>query len=124
MMESYRGLIKFLNTESPSLPQLLIELKDITDWRPLGMYLHVPRSKLNAIEAQYLHSQGTGRCKEEVLSAWLRGNPDASWKEIVNALNLIDEQTLAGRLSKKYLQPAFDGSQANDLQPGIDGNQL
>ena len=88
-----------------ALPLLLIELKDVTNWHLLGVYLRVRKSKLDAIQTQHLLSHGIDHCKGEALSAWLRGNPDASWKELVDALSLMDEQALATTLRAKYLQP-------------------
>ena len=64
----------------------------------------VPKRTLTDIESQY---QGLERRKEEVLHAWLKGTPGASWKELVNALRQIDEKALAARLEDKYCQPPF-----------------
>ena len=89
---------------SLSIPLLLTELKDVTNWHMLGVYLRVRESKLEDIETRYQQSQGLDRCKKEVLCAWLQTNPDASWKEFVDALKQIDEEVLASNLEKKYCQ--------------------
>ena len=74
------------------------------------------------IETQYLQSQGPTRCKEEVLCAWLRTTPDASWKELVDGLRQIDEQALASRLEDKYCQPSStqNGDQLNINDTKVD----
>ena len=68
----------------------------------MGVYLCVPMSTLTDIESQY---QGLERCKAEVLHAWLKRTPGASWKGLIDALRQIDEEVLATRLEDKYCQP-------------------
>ena len=68
------------------------------------MYLRVPQRTLTDIETRYLQAHGLNRCKEEVLRAWLQRTPEASWKELVDALRQIDEIALASRLEYKYCQ--------------------
>ena len=88
----------------------------------LGVYLRVPRYILMDIETQYLQSQGSTRCKEEVLHAWLRATPDASWKEVADCLRQIDEQALASRIEDKYCQPSSsqNGDQLNINDTKVD----
>ena len=74
----------------------------------LGTYLRVRKSTLDTIDNQ--NPDVFGR-KGEVLSAWLRGDPDASWNTLVDVLKKMDENTLAKRISDKYLQPAPNGNQ-------------
>ena len=85
---------------------LLTELRDVTNWHLLGVYLRVPQSILTDIETFYQQSEGPDRCKVETLRVWLQRNPDASWKELVDALRQIDEKALATRLENKYCQPS------------------
>ena len=91
---------------SLSILVLLTELKDVTNFHMLGVYLQVPESRLTDIETRYLHSQGLDRCKKEVLSAWLQIIPGANWKELTDALREIDETALAAKLEDKYCQPS------------------
>ena len=53
------------------------------------------------IQIQYERSEGPCRCKEEVLGAWLKTTPGASWKELVGALRQMDEEVLATRLENE-----------------------
>ena len=71
----------------------------------LGAYLGIPKSKVEEIKVKH-PSQGVDKCKE-VLRSWLQSNPNASWKEIIEALTLMEENTLAAILEDRYLQPAF-----------------
>ena len=68
------------------------------------MYLRVSKSKLTDIETRYQQSQGLERCKEELLGAWFERTPGASWKELINALRLMDRIALATELEAKYCQ--------------------
>lgn len=91
-----------------SIPLFLAELKDVTNWRQLGLYLRVPNSKLDEIETRFLQSQGFDRCKEAVVGAWLQETPSevpsASWKELADVLRQIGEEKLATQLEEKYCQ--------------------
>ena len=105
---SHTGLFQH-HTESHQfllIPVLLTELKDVTNWHMLGVYLRVPKRRLVEIETRYQHSQGLERCKEEVLRAWLHITVGANWKELIDALREIDEVTLAAKLEDKYCQPS------------------
>ena len=86
---------------SLSISLLLTELKDVTNWNLLGVHLRVPESRLTEIETRYYQSQGLDRCKKEVLGAWLKTTPGASWKELVGALRQMDEEVLATRLENE-----------------------
>ena len=77
-----------------------MELNGFSDWVMLGVYLRVPSSKLDAIEAQH---RSIDCCKKELFHAWLQINPGASWKDLVDALTLMEENTLATKLKSKYL---------------------
>ena len=98
---------------SLSIPVLLTELKDVTNFHMLGVYLRVPESRLTDIETRYQHSQGLDRCKKEVLSAWLQISPGGSLKELIDALRKIDEIALAATLEDKYCHrsPTQNGNQ-------------
>ena len=89
---------------SLSIPVLLTELKDVTNFYMLGVYLRVPRKRLVEIRTQFQHSQGLDQCKEEVLSAWLQITPSACLKELIDALKEIDEIALAATLEDRYCQ--------------------
>ena len=105
---------------SLSIPVLLTELKDVTNFHMLGVYLRVPRKRLVEIERQFQMSQGLDRCKEEVLSAWLQITPGASLKELIDALREINEIALASTLEDKYYQQSstHNGNQfKNDYLP-------
>ena len=82
--------------------QLVIkELKTLDDWFMFGVTLGVIVSELRKIESAYKGS--IERCKVETIQYWLDNNADASWKEVAQALEQIDQLALAAKVKKKYL---------------------
>ena len=67
----------------------------------------VPMPKLKSIESTNLKE--VERCKLDTLQYWLDNEIDASWKEIVQALEKSDHCVLAAKVKKKYLWPSTGG---------------
>ena len=109
-MKSYH-LISVLTTEylqGTDLSQLCEEVKNISDWYSLGLYLEIPESELKTIEANYPKVE---RRNQEVCATFIRSNPKASWKLIIQALNKMDENCLAGEIHEKYLRKRKPGNE-------------
>ena len=101
-----------------TLANIQSETVEITDWRSLGYQLHVPKHQLDAIEEDFRRVK---RCKEEVLSYWLRNDVHASWELLVTAIRrLRTHNVLAYRLQRKYVQngTVTDGSIYRHTVPG------
>ena len=81
--------------------KLLSELKDVTNWCLLGIYLGVPISELNRIEQDY---RGCERQKLQMLDRWLERTPTASWGEVVYALQQIGEIRVADCICQKHIR--------------------
>ena len=84
------------------MPVLLEEIKEITSWYMLGAYLNVPVYQLNKIQSTNTQD-GVERCKLEMLQYWLNTTMNASWKDVIRALEQLDMLTLAARLKSKFL---------------------
>ena len=84
------------------LQQLLKELKTIDNWFVFGVYLSVPYSQLQKINLSH-HSEEIELCKVDLLQYWLNNNVSASWKDVVRALEQIDQLVLAATVKQKYL---------------------
>ena len=52
----------------------------LTNWKPLGALLSVPKSKLETIESEN-HSKAKGCC-DAMWMEWLRVDPNASWEKL------------------------------------------
>ena len=85
----------------PKLKDLLEELRSITtSWKSLMINLGVKKYDLDRIE-----TESNGKIipsKQDSFDLWLRRTPNASWKDIIDALFTMEENVLAGELSKKY----------------------
>ncbi len=84
----------------PTLHQLLANLSDVTEWFLLGIYLDIPESDLEKI--RYENHWNVTDCKCEMLSTWLRRNPQPTWATIVTTLTDIGRRSLAYKIALKY----------------------
>ena len=85
----------------PDLKTLCNELVSISNWRKLGLNLGVQDYELAKIQTSHPNE----RCdewKREVFSQWLRCTPSASWRDVVQALRQMGENTEAKRIELKY----------------------
>ena len=77
------------------------ELKTVTDWHKLGIHLGLETYELIQIERDH---QGNDRQKREMLDLWLRRKPDAGWRDVVSALKVMEENTVAERIHENYVR--------------------
>lgn len=63
----------------------------------------ITMQKLEEIKQQY-HGD-LEMCKNKLYDMWLRQTTDPSWREIVGALEQIEENSLADKLRKTFLLP-------------------
>ena len=88
----------------PTVHLLVKELKEVKSWYMFGVALDIPVSQLDAIQSSNPHSE-VERWLVKMLDYWLKSNTDASWKEIVQALEDTEQHVLAARVKLKYLSP-------------------
>ena len=91
--------------ERPSIKQLqeVIRIKDIditTRWRDLGLELVDSNKMLKVIEAD--HPNDISTCCRVMFENWLDKSPNASWNQLVTALNNIEMNTAADTISKQF----------------------
>ena len=87
----------------PGLRDFLEALEDVNDWHTLGIHLRLDVTQLDQIEEQYFAAHGHRRCKTKMIELWLKVKHDASWYMLIKALKKIKEESLAKRLTEKYL---------------------
>ena len=87
----------------PGLRDILDEIEDVNDWHALGIHLRLDIAQLDQIEEQYFATHGHRRCKTKMIGLWLKVKPDVSWHMLIEALKKIKEESLADRLTAKYL---------------------
>ena len=84
----------------PTLHHLLADLYDVVEWYQLGIYLDIPESDLEKIK--YENQRNVTDCKCEMLSTWLRRNPQPTWATVVTTLTDIGRRSLAYKIALKY----------------------
>ena len=85
-----------------TLKDLLIELKDVTDWFHLGIHLEVSTTTLINIRLRHQHSGDIEAMKTDMFIAWLDEEMEPTWSAVVRALVRIKMKPLARKLGKKY----------------------
>ncbi len=84
----------------PRLLDMVKELHSIVTWQLLMINLGVEKCENDKIE---INLRGDiERQKQEAFDKWLKMNPDACWKDVIDALYKMKEIILASSLSKKY----------------------
>ena len=86
----------------PTLKELLKELSKVEKWFMLGIFLDVPVDQLEKIESSHQQRE-LERCMIDMLKYWLNNNVNASWKDVVRALEQINQLVLAATVKQKYL---------------------
>ena len=72
----------------------------ITQWRDLGLELVDSNKILKVIETD--HPSDVNTCCRVMFEKWLDMKPDASWSQLVTALNNIKMNTAADVVSKLF----------------------
>ena len=93
-------------TDTPKVGDLFSELKLVTDWYHLGIYLGLHTHELMQIERDH---QGNERRKQKMLDLWLRRKPDAGWRDVVSALQQNEENRVAERIRQNYVRGESTG---------------
>ena len=86
----------------PTLKELLEELSKVEKWFMLGIFLDVPVDQLEKIESSH-QQRDLERCMIDMLKYWLNNNVSASWKDVIRALERINQLVLAATVKQKYL---------------------
>ena len=92
-------------TDILNVKNLSTELTTITNWYQLGLYLNLQTHDLNKIQQDHAH-QGNDRQRLEMLSLWLRRTPNATWEDVVSALQQMEENRVAENIRQKHLRRA------------------
>ena len=78
-------------------------------WRDLGVQLLHPTSVdnrvLEVIAADYPHS--VEECCKRMFKEWLRSQNDASWNQLIKAINAVGLNSLATELEKHIMGKVY-----------------
>ena len=81
------------------LKDLVTELRKVTNWFLMGVYMGVPDWELMAIRSDY---QDTDDRKTHMLMKWMKLTSDLTWSAVVRALVGIKMRSLAEKVALKY----------------------
>ena len=84
-----------------NLHNLSSELASVIDWFSLGLNLGLQKHELTKIERDY---QGNDRRRVEMLDLWLHRTPNATWEDVVRALQQMGENVVAENIREKYIR--------------------
>ena len=71
-----------------------------SDWHELGILLNVDYKTLEEISAS--KREKPSACKSAMLDAWLKGNANASWRQLADALKVMGNHTVSQAVEKEY----------------------
>ena len=91
--------------DRPTIKQLqgVMRIKNISitpDWIQLGLELLDSHVILDSIKAN--HRNDVSTCCRVMFEKWLEKTPDASWSQLVTALNNIESRAAACAISKLF----------------------
>ena len=75
-------------------------LLPIINWFDFGLQLNISEDNLNIIKKN--NPNDTKACRREMFSAWLEIDPDASYRQLVDALQTMGFHNIAEQLCTKY----------------------
>ena len=88
-----------------NVKNLSSELTTITNWYQLGVYLNLQTHELDKIQQDHAH-HGNDRQMLGMLALWLRRTPNATWGDMVSALQQMGENRVAKNICQKHLRRA------------------
>ena len=72
----------------------------VKNWYSLGLQLDIKDNDLDTIESN--RPQDQEGCKRDMFRTWLNNGPQASYRQLVQALDEMGDVSEADRLCKKY----------------------
>ena len=88
-------------TDILNVRNLSSELTTITNWYQLGLNLNLQTHVLDKIQQDHAH-QGNDRQMLVMLGLWLRCTPNATWEDVVSALQKMGENRVAENVRQKH----------------------
>ena len=71
------------------------------DWEDIGLYLKLNPDILHIIK--FDNPQSCKKCFREMIKAWFKqDDPPPSWSAIIEAIEVLEYESLAHKLRKKY----------------------
>ena len=79
---------------------ILSALKEVVDWKSLGIQLHINLTKIKEID---INNRGqVADCRYDLVQFWLESDTSCSWKKLIDALSSCGHVVLAEQLKTLY----------------------
>ena len=98
-----------------TVTSFLVELRQVTDWYMLGVYLELPPHELDKIR-HIFHSDGIERCKVALFELWTKTKPKCSWEELSGALEKCGNVALSVKICEQHASVVGDGKVGTDSE--------
>ena len=83
-----------------TLKNLLNAIKDVVDWKSLGVQLDISAAKIKEID---VNNRGqVADCRFALVQYWLESDVACSWERLIDALKAIGQSVLAEEIRTKY----------------------
>ena len=83
-----------------TLKNVLNALKDVVDWKSLGVQLDISAPRIKEIDT---NNRGqVADCKRDLVQYWLESDVSCSWKKLIDALKKMDKLVLAEEIESTY----------------------
>ena len=112
----------FQQINKPKNYQLNEQLKDLIDWEQFALYLpNIRQSHIAAIKQDKSSTVGQ---KQALIDRWLRVCPNASWENVVEALEKVDEKTIASKVRDEFFPHSHVVSMSPSLSPAPEQQEI
>ena len=97
----------------PTESELDLELADLVNWQKFAIHLpYLTRGDIEEIELN--NPQNVAQQKLKLFGKWLQKSPDASWNDVVSALEKAQQKRLSDTIRKKFHAPPPTSSLPSD----------
>ena len=85
---------------------VLSALKDVVEWKSLGVQLDISAPKIDEID---VNNRGqVAECRYALVKFWFESDVSCSWKQLIDALKSIGKSVLAEEIRTTYC-PMYQG---------------
>ena len=89
-------------------------LESFVDWEPFALSLS---GGITQLDVDIIKSKGSSYLRMEALhKRWLQVNPQASWRDVINALKQCKENELARTIEDKVTDPTAGRNTNDDME--------
>ena len=93
-----------------TLINVLNAIKEVVDWKSLGIQLNISAAKINEID---VNNRGqVAESRRALVQHWLESDVASSWERLIDALRTIGQSVLAEQIRTTYC-PTYQGELAS-----------